>query len=251
MDKQQYLNALRQAWAGCHACRLCETRRQIVFGYGNPDSQVMIIGEAPGENEDKSGLPFIGAAGMLLDQYLGVCSVRDEVIEAYTNITSQKRSPEAQRNEWRARLRELLIEEFYFCNVVMCHPENNRDPTATEIAACRPRLLEQIYTIDPVFIIAAGKIAATALIGRNLSITAVRGEIFDVEFEGKATTYRYPVMPVLHPAYLLRKNDFRQAGGDTQKTRDDFLRVMHLVDEYNWRHYGIQKPRNRPPIGKR
>jgi len=250
MDKATYLGEMHRGWSGCRACMLCEERRNVVFGYGNPDAQVMIIGEAPGENEDRSGLPFVGQAGMLLDQYLGVSSARDEVVEAYKNVTTGK-MPEQQRNEWRIKLRELLCQEFYFTNVVMCRPPENRDPTPGEIASCRPRLLEQIYTIDPVFIIAAGKIAASAIVGKAVSITQLRGELFDVEFPGRLVSFRYPVMPVLHPAYLLRKNDFRQHGGDTEKTKDDFLRVMHLVDEYNLRHLGYDKPRNRPKIGER
>lgn len=245
MDKLFRLRALYQAWSQCRECRLCEERNQIVFGYGNPNAQVLIVGEAPGENEDKAGIPFVGQAGMLLDQYLGVNSARPEVVEAYENVAMGRMS-DSRRNEWRIRLRDLLAQEFYLTNIVMCRPPENRDPNPTEIAACRSRLLDQIYTIDPVFIIAAGKIAASALVGKNISITQQRGEIFDVEFPGRIFPVRYPVMPVLHPAYLLRKNDFRQAGGDTSKTKDDFLRVMHLIDEYNESHYGLPKPDTRP-----
>lgn len=266
MNKTQHLGALYDAWARCQGCPLAVTRNNVVFGHGQIEQvplydktgavltmggQVMIIGEAPGENEDRHGLPFVGQAGQLLDQYLGCASARQEVIEAYDTVTSTQRMPEAERNKWKGQLKHYLLQEYYFTNIVMCRPDENRDPTPKEMEACRARLLEQVYTIDPVFIVAAGKIAAEALTGKKVSITQVRGEIFDVEFQGRGTVFRYPVMPVLHPAYLLRKNDFRQKGGDTEKTRDDFIRLMNLVDEYNERHYGLPRPPLRPKIERR
>lgn len=265
-DRLQHLGELQTAWAQCQGCALREERRNVVFGHGQAEPAplydksgavismgglVMIIGEAPGENEDKFGIPFIGQAGQLLDIYLGTASARDDVIEAYEYVSSTQRMPEEERNKWKSQLKTLLLQEFYFTNIVMCRPPENRDPNPKEIEACRTRLLEQIYTIDPVFVIAAGKIAAEALVGKKVSITQARGELYDVEFQGRGTTFRYPVMPVLHPAYLLRKNDFRQVGGDTEKTRDDFIKLMNLVDEYNLRHYGLPKPPRRPKLEKR
>jgi DNA polymerase len=265
VNKNQHLNNLCDAWANCQGCPLAQERRNVVFGHGQAErvpifdaggsmitvgGLVMIVGEAPGDNEDKHGLPFIGQAGQLLDQYLGVASARDDVIEAYEMVTSSQKMSDAQRDPWKSRLKSLLLQEFYFTNIVMCRPMENRDPTPKEMTACRTRLLEQIYTVDPVFIIAAGKIAAEALVGRKMPITQVRGEIFEVDFPGRGTTFRYPVMPVLHPAYLLRKNDFKQKGGDTEKTKDDFIKIMQLVDEYAFHHYGIPKPPRRPKLEK-
>jgi DNA polymerase len=217
----------------------------VVFGFGNPDAQVMIIGEAPGENEDRHGFPFIGQAGQILHQFLGDVSARQDVINAYCGATDKK-AKAGEISSARNRLLDLLLQEFYFTNIVMCRPPENRDPIPKEVEACRSRLLEQIYTVDPVIIIVAGRIAAEAVIGKKVSVTSVRGELFDVEFQGKGVTYRYPVMPVLHPSYLMRKNDYRQAGGEAEKTRDDLLRAMMLVDEFNLRHYGMQKPSLRP-----
>lgn len=265
-NKLEHLGALQSAWAHCQGCPLALERRNTVFGHGQTEpvplydksgapvsmgGLVMIVGEAPGENEDKYGIPFIGQAGQLLDQYLATASARDDVIEAFEYVSSTQRMPEEDRNRWKSNLKALLLQEYYFTNIVMCHPPENRDPNPKEMEACRARLLEQIYTIDPVFIVAAGKIAAEAIIGKKVSITQARGELMDVEFQGRGTTFRYPVMPVLHPAYLLRKNDFRQVGGDTEKTRDDFIKLMNLVDEYNQRHYGLPKPPRRPKLEKR
>lgn len=251
MEKHEYLSSLQQSWANCQGCALSQGRRNVVFGYGCADAQVMIIGEAPGENEDRSGLPFVGSAGILLDQYLGSVSAREEVITLLDTLNSTKGSSqevERRRNEMRIQLRDFLCQEFYFTNVVMCRPPENRDPIPKEMEACRSRLLEQIYIIDPVMIVAAGRIAAEAVIGKKVAITSSRGEIFDVEFRGRLTTFRYPVMAVLHPAYLLRKNDFRQDGGEGQKTYNDFLRVMRIVDEFNEKHYGMPQPKTRPKM---
>jgi uracil-DNA glycosylase family 4 len=245
MQKIQQLRALQQAWAGCKACSLCEERNNVVFGAGAEDAQVLIIGEAPGENEDRHGLPFVGQAGQILHQFLGDVSARQEVIQAYTDVTAKKQS-EAAIFQAKGRLLDLLLQEFYFTNIVMCRPPENRDPIPKESAACRPRLLEQIYLIDPVIIVAAGRIAAEALLGKKVSITQSRGELLDLSFEGRGVTYRYPVMPVLHPSYIMRRNDYKQAGGEAEKTRDDFLRVMRLVDEFNLNHYGMPRPALRP-----
>lgn len=249
MDKKAYLNALQQSWSSCGACSLCQSRQNIVFGMGNPNAQIMIIGEAPGQREDELAVPFVGAAGNLLDSYLAEVSCREEVIQAGA-LTKKKDLKEEEKNALFYELRNLLMPEYYYANIVMCRPSENRDPLPKEIAACRPRLLEQIYIVDPVLIIAAGRVAAEAIIGKKISITQQRGELFDIEFQGRGTTYRYTVMVVLHPAYLLRKNDFRQVGGDGVKTYNDFLRAVSIIDEYNLRHFGVPKPTNRPSMEK-
>jgi uracil-DNA glycosylase family 4 len=241
MNKDQYLTAMHNGWSSCQACGLCQERQQVVFGYGNPDAQVMIVGEAPGENEDRQGVPFIGAAGQLLDQYLAYVSVRDDVHE--TVDTLNKLRNDDDRWTYRRRLRELLLEDYYFTNVVMCRPPENRDPIPKEMEACRARLVEQIYTIDPVIIVSAGSISTTALVGKKVSITSQRGELMDIELPGRIGPVRYPLMPVLHPSYLLRSNDFKQKGGNGTKTYNDFVRVMELVDSYNLRHYGTPLPK--------
>lgn len=251
MQKSPYLRALWEAWSNCPACPLSAERTQIVFGHGNPDAQIMIIGEAPGETEDRTGLPFVGQAGMILHQFLGDVSARQEVIDAYLGVVAKGVSP-AEAKAARGRLYELLLEEFYFTNIVMCRPPENRDPNPKEVDACRTRLLEQIYTVDPVVIVAAGRIATRALVGKDMSITSIHGQLFDIEFPGKGVTFRYPMMAILHPSYIMRRNDYRQKGGEAEQTRDNLLRVMNLVDEFNLRHFGMEKPRLRPePLMKR
>lgn len=246
MNKSEALGQLQQAWSTCRGCGLCEQRNSVVFGYGNPYSQVMVIGEAPGETEDRLGVPFIGAAGQLLDQYLGYASIRDDVRELIEAINKAKSKVGSERRD----LRDLLLDEFYFTNVVMCRPPDNRDPIPKELEACRTRLYEQIYLVDPILIVTAGRIATEALVGKKVSITSARGEMFDIEIPGRTQSVRYPVIAVLHPSYLLRKNDFRQKGGEGVKTYNDFIRVMNISDKYNESHFDIQIPNNRPKMEK-
>lgn len=251
MHKSHNLAVLQNAWSNCRGCALHEERRNTVFGYGNPNAQIMIVGEAPGEHEDISGYPFVGKAGLLLDQYLATVSARPEIIallKELNSIRATSQAAERQKNELRCQLREYLLEQFYFTNVVMCRPPENRDPLPDEVAACRTRLMEQIYLVDPVLIIAAGRVAAETILQKKVAITQARGELFDVTFQGRSMAYQYSMMAVLHPSYLARVNDFKQKGGETHKTYRDFLRAMHLVDEYNLRHYDVPLPELRPPM---
>lgn len=244
MNKIEALGWLQNSWSNCQGCGLCQERKNVVFGYGNPNAQVMIIGEAPGETEDLEGVPFVGAAGQLLDLYLGQASFREEIQNLIDEVNSARRQDE--KIALRRKLRDNLLDEVYFTNVVMCRPPDNRDPIPKEMEACRTRLMEQIYLVDPVIILTAGRIATEALVKKKISITQSRGELFDVEVPGRIQPITYPVLAILHPSYLLRKNDFRQKGGDAQKTYNDFIRTMQVVDNYNEKHWDIPVPITRP-----
>lgn len=248
MDKDHALSWLKDSWSNCMACNLCQGRTNVVFGYGNPNAQIMIIGEAPGQNEDETGYPFVGAAGQLLDQYLAQVSARDDIQEIVDRISATRKMDEKRENI--SLLRERLLDDFYFTNVVMCRPPDNRDPTPKEVEICKTRLMAQIYTVDPVLIISAGKIATESLLERKVSITQMRGDIFDIEVQGVGGPIRYPVLAVLHPSFLLRKNDFKQKGGDGVKTYNDFVRAMDIIDAFNLRHHDLEIPKNRPKTEK-
>lgn len=239
MDKAQQLELLYHAWSRCQGCMLCEQRRSVVFGYGNPDAQILIIGEAPGANEDREGVPFVGQAGQLLDQFLASVSIDPELIE----FAEQEQFPP---NE----VRNALLHYIYYTNVVSCRPPENRDPTPGEIETCRPRLHEIIYLVDPVLIIAVGRISAEALLNKKVTITQRRGDIVDIEIPGRTGPIQYPMMIVLHSSYLLRVNDFNQPGGMAEKTYEDFLLAHRIIDEVNWLHYGIPQPKERPKANK-
>lgn len=151
----------------CNQCQRCElgaTRTHAVVSRGNPQADLMIVGEGPGQNEDETGLPFVGKAGQLLDKILE--SVR------------------------------LTENDIFICNIVKCRPPGNRTPTQEEMDACRPYLLEQIRLVDPKVILLSGASSVRGLVGDKRGITKIRGEW--LEWNGRLC------MPVFHPAYLLR-----------------------------------------------
>jgi uracil-DNA glycosylase len=238
MEKGPWLTQMQQGWSTCQGCRLSQTRKSVVFGYGNPDAQVLVIGEAPGANEDMAGVPFVGAAGQLLDQYLGSASVDYRLMQ----MAEHGDFPEQET-------RDILLHTTFYTNVVSCRPPENRDPARDEIATCRTRLLEIIYTVDPVILIAVGRVSLEAMLGKNTQITRERGEVFDVRIPGRAgTPVTYPCLALLHPAYLLRLNDFTKEGGMSDSTYFDVLKAMHIIDWFKWLHFGIQRPAGRPSL---
>ncbi len=159
---------LEAIWAdldGCTRCRLSEKRRNIVFGVGRPDAEIMFIGEGPGRDEDRQGEPFVGRAGRLLTEMIEKCFGR-------------------QRSD------------VYIANIVKCRPPGNRDPQADEVATCLPFLKRQIASVRPRVICLLGSVAVKALFPGVRGIGAARGTLY--EFAG------IPVVPTFHPAYLLR-----------------------------------------------
>jgi DNA polymerase len=160
------LEEVRAELGECTRCRLHEGRTQIVFGDGNPDADLLFVGEGPGEQEDLRGIPFCGRAGELLTQ----------MIEKGLGLPRR---------------------DVYICNIVKCRPPQNRAPHADEAATCRPFLDGQIDAVAPKVIVALGKPAATLLLGRDVSITRIRGTWH--EYRG------IPLMPTFHPAFVLRQ----------------------------------------------
>ncbi len=161
--------ALREAVSQCRACGLCETRRNTVFGVGDVQADWMIVGEAPGENEDRHGEPFVGAAGQLLDAMLRACG-RSRTAEG----------PQA----------------VFIANVLKCRPPANRNPAPEEVAQCEPFLARQVALVKPRLILAMGRFAVQALLKTTEPIGRLRGQVH--HYEG------VPVIVTYHPAYLLR-----------------------------------------------
>ncbi len=160
------LEQVRKRLGDCTRCPLSEGRSTIVFGDGNPDADILFIGEGPGAEEDKRGLPFVGRAGELLTRMI-------------------------ERGMGIAR------SQVYICNIVKCRPPGNREPAPNEIAACRPFLDEQIEAVAPKVIVSLGRPATGLLLGHDVSITRLRGVWHD---------YRgIPLMPTFHPAFILRQ----------------------------------------------
>ena len=155
---------LAEAVSGCRLCGLCETRTQTVFGVGNRSARLMVVGEAPGAEEDRQGEPFVGRAGLLLNAMLRAAGFeRDQV---------------------------------FIANVLKCRPPHNRDPSDEEAGRCLPYLRRQIELVDPDVILCVGRIAAQRLLGTDQTIGRLRGRVHDLE--------GIPVVATYHPAYLLR-----------------------------------------------
>jgi DNA polymerase len=162
--KLPLLDAVRTELGECTRCKLHRTRTNIVFGVGNPEARLMFVGEAPGEDEDLRGFPFVGKAGQLLTKMIEAMGLRRD--------------------------------DVYICNTVKCRPPNNRNPEPDELLACEPFLKGQLGAVKPEAIVTLGKFAAQSLLRESTPITRLRGQWR--EYEG------IPVMPTFHPAYLLR-----------------------------------------------
>ena len=168
-ENEKALNDFREAIKECQKCPLAQTRTHFVFGAGNPDANLMLIGEAPGRDEDLKGEPFVGKAGQLLDKTLAAI--------------------------------DFKREEVYIGNIIKCRPPGNRDPLPEEIALCLPYLLHQIEIIRPKVILTLGRISTQVLLKTNAPLSRLRGEVHD--FNGIAVIATY------HPAALLRNPQWK------------------------------------------
>ena len=158
------LDAIREDLGDCQRCGLGASRKELVYGVGNPNARLVLVGEAPGREEDQKGEPFVGEAGRLLDRILQAMGMQ------------------------RA--------DVYICNVLKCRPPHNRDPQPGEVATCETFLIRQIAAIKPQVIIGLGRFAVQSLLQSEVPISRIRGEW--QSYQG------IPLMPTYHPAYLLR-----------------------------------------------
>jgi uracil-DNA glycosylase len=165
------LESLKVKTEQCLGCQLGGSRTNLVFGQGNPNADIVFIGEAPGRNEDLKGVPFVGAAGKILSELLASIGISRE--------------------------------DVYITNVLKCRPPDNRDPSPDEVAACKPILFEQLKIIKPRVIVTLGAHATRTILGREISITQIHGTFLEVE--------GYTVFPIYHPAatiYDRKKREF-------------------------------------------
>ena len=184
------LDILKEKCENCKECSLCQTRTNCVFGSGNPNADLMFVGEAPGENEDLSGLPFVGRAGKLLDKYL------------YDIDVSR--------------------EDVYIANILKCRPPKNRDPLPAEEDACIGYLREQVKLIRPKIIVCLGRISAMRLIKPDFKITQEHGQWFE---KGN-----FLMTAVFHPAALLRDPRRKEDMMEDMKQIRDKLKELREKD---------------------
>tara|TARA_B100000315_G_C14379356_1_gene496712 strand:- start:24 stop:686 length:663 start_codon:yes stop_codon:yes gene_type:complete len=178
------LDSFYQSICTCQKCPLGKTRNNFVFGVGNPHADIVFVGEAPGKQEDLQGVPFVGRAGKLLDKILAAI--------------------------------DLTREDVYICNVLKCRPPNNRDPLPLEVEQCEPFLINQLHLINPILIVALGRISACTLLKTKESLKNLRNRIFKYAGIDLLVTY--------HPAALLRNPNFKKpTWDDFQLIREKYL----------------------------
>ena len=179
------------ACSACMACDLASTRQSVVISRGNPEADLMLIGEAPGAQEDAQGIPFVGRSGRALDQLLREVELDPE-------------------------------RDLYICNAIKCRPPNNRRPKKAELASCRSWLDLQLAEVNPRVIVLTGATAVEAILGIKGGMTQLRGQW--------QSWNQRAVMPIFHPSYLLR-NPSKAAGAPLDLTRQDLAAVRRRLCE--------------------
>lgn len=189
-QRREPLDKIRKDLGDCQRCKLGKTRKNLVFGVGNPQARLVFVGEGPGADEDAKGEPFVGAAGQVLNRIISAMGFKRE--------------------------------DVYICNVVKCRPPGNRDPEPDEISVCSPFLLRQLQSINPEVIVTLGKPATHTLLGTKEPISKLRGKFRD--FHG------IPLMPTFHPSYLLRKQGEGSMASfwDVWEDMTQVLRILKL-----------------------
>jgi len=185
------LEEIKKECLNCKKCNLCNTRTNVVFSDGLPNSKLVLVGEAPGYWEDMKGLPFVGRAGQLLDKIFECVGL------------SRKK-------------------DVYICNTIKCRPPENRDPEPKEKEACKYYLDKQLEILKPKILLICGRVALNTFLPDKGSITRVRGQWFEGKY-GK-------MMPIFHPSYLLR-NDSREKGSPKWQTWQDIKEIKRAYDE--------------------
>lgn len=188
VQRHESLEEIRKDLGECQRCKLGRTRKNMVFGVGNPEARLVFVGEGPGADEDLKGEPFVGEAGQVLNRIITAMGLRRE--------------------------------DVYICNVVKCRPPGNRDPEQDEIAACSAFLLRQLQSIKPEVVVALGKFASQTLLGTKEPISRLRGKFRD--FHG------IPLMPTFHPSYLLRNKGDSGPFWDVWDDMTQVLRLLKL-----------------------
>lgn len=191
MDIEQELLKIKEKCLKCNKCALSKTRTNVVFSDGVPNQNLVLVGEAPGFYEDKSGVPFVGKAGQLLDKIFECVGL------------SRKK-------------------DVYIMNTIKCRPPDNRDPNPDEKAACREYMDAQLEILKPKIILICGNVALKSLLDTPYGITRIRGKWFDGPYGSK-------MMPIYHPSYLLR-NDSREKGSPKWQMWQDIKEIKRMYD---------------------
>lgn len=262
------LDELEKAYEECEMCPSLAAshsydRRHVVFGEGVSNADVLIVGIGPGGDEDRHGAPFVGPTGHLLDDFL-LHMVDHPDLAPFRPENRTKKNEQLDFDEWREVRRILCIEErIFYTNAVLCRPtkrewnerENrfeikNRDPSKAELDTCQGRLRRTIYITDPTLIISLGGPALQALMAldsrhgksKKHSVLDKNGDVIDLQVDGDIAPVRYPLLVLLHPAFLLRRWDEDSKNGYVQGTVKALRHGLRIVDLVRQAHYGIPIP---------
>ena len=187
-DKKYELKKYENSICNCQECHLSETRKNFVFGVGDPNADLILVGEAPGVEEDREGIPFVGKAGKLLDKILSAINMN-------------------------------RFDGIFILNILKCRTPDNRDPLPSEIGKCTPYFQKQIKIIKPKLIVALGKVAAKTLIREDMPMKNMRGNTFDY--------YGKPLRVTYHPAALLRNQSLKRLVWEDFKWIKDYMKKLH------------------------
>ena len=196
--------ALRSAVTNCRACGLCDSRRQTVFGVGHLRAHCMVVGEAPGEQEDATGEPFVGASGQLLDRMLQALGLRRSAAGGKSGESADGPTDDP-------------AHQVYIANTLKCRPPRNRNPSPQELATCLPFLQRQVALVQPRVILAMGRFAVQSLLGSDEPIGRLRGRLHH--------WHGVPLVVTYHPAYLLRQP------ADKARAWDDLCLAASVLDQ--------------------
>lgn len=192
MDKKLALEKIKNECENCYKCELGKTRKNIVFSDGSQNAKILLIGEAPGADEDATGLPFVGRAGKYLTSLIQQVGLSRE-------------------------------NDFYICNTVKCRPPENRVPTDDEKQSCENYLLEQIKIVQPKVIVLCGATSAKSFLGKKIKISEIRGKWFKLFNDIDATV-------ILHPSFLLRKHS-EENDSPRGLTRQDLTKIKEFINK--------------------
>jgi len=213
----------RDEWGNCQRCDLGAERKRLVFGDGNPRADILVVGESPGPTEDETGLPFQGDAGNIVEQFLENVGLDRDNDLYLTNTVCCRPTVEVEDE----RTGKLRLE--------------NRPPSKIEREACKPRLLETIYRVDPLLVITIGKVPFQVLMGQAPKMAAIRGQMQTLHIMGRHMDLRYGLMPLFHTAFLHRTHDKREEG-PWGRTLLDWAVVCNVIDHLREAYYGTPRP---------
>jgi len=234
------LRNLLDEYETCEACpALCAARTAPVFGDGTASGPILVVGGAPGEEEDATGIPFWGSSGRLMMELFRLAWPDRAAIEVLDELWDH--GPSSLNTEYWEELRDYLNQFVFWTNIVLCRAEADdsdrrkriRPPSKGEIKACRDRLLRTIYAVDPLLIIATGKQAASALVGKSVHITKTNGRYYDLPFPSPVTgdPVRYTVLTLIGPAYLKQRGESPRLMEEGRgATYDTFIRLQEALE---------------------